>query len=81
MIKSEAPRRVLPPWRSILMLGLIALGLTGLIGRAAYLQAIQSDFLQKKGESRYSRIVEMDVNRGMITDRHGKILAISSPVA
>ncbi len=81
MIKSEAPRRVLPPWRSILMLGLIALGLTSLIGRAAYLQAIQSDFLQKKGESRYSRIVEMDVNRGMITDRHGKILAISSPVA
>jgi len=81
MIKSEAPRRVLPTWRSILMLGLIALGLTSLIGRAAYLQAIQSDFLQKKGESRYSRIVEMDVNRGMITDRHGKILAISSPVA
>lgn len=81
MIKSESPRRVLPPWRAILLLGLIALGLTSLIGRAAYLQAIQSDFLQKKGESRYSRIVEMDVNRGMITDRHGKILAISSPVA
>lgn len=81
MIKSEVPRRVLPPWRAILLMGLIALGLTSLIGRAAYLQAIQSDFLQKKGESRYSRIVEMDVNRGMITDRHGKILAISSPVA
>ena len=39
-----------------------------------------TDFLQEKGESRYSRILEMSANRGMITDRHGEPLAISTPV-
>jgi cell division protein FtsI (penicillin-binding protein 3) len=51
-----------------------------LAGRAIYLQGMHKDFLQEKGESRYSRVVEMNADRGMITDRNGQILAISSPV-
>lgn len=71
----------LPPWRSRLVLSVLILGFIALMGRAAYLQGMHNDFLQEKGESRYSRVVEMNANRGMITDRNGQILAISSPTA
>ncbi|MBP9100263.1 MAG: penicillin-binding protein 2 [Nitrosomonas sp.] len=81
MIKPEVRQIKLSAWRSRLLFGLLALGLIGLAGRAAYLQGMNYDFLQEKGESRYSRIVEMNADRGMITDRNGHILAISSPVA
>ena len=56
------------------------MGLAGLAGRAVYLQGMHNGFLQQKGESRYSRVLEMSANRGMITDRHGEPLAISTPV-
>ena len=81
MIKPEVRQIKLSAWRSLLLFGLLVLGLISLAGRAAYLQGMHHDFLQEKGESRYSRIVEMNADRGMITDRNGHILAISSPVA
>ena len=62
------------------MAAVILLGLVGLAGRAAYLQGMHKGFLQQKGESRYSRVVEISAHRGMITDRHGEPLAISTPV-
>jgi len=71
----------LSPWRSRLVLFLLLLGLAALMGRAAFLQGMHHDFLQEKGESRYSRVIEMNANRGMITDRNGHVLAISSPIA
>lgn len=71
----------LSPWRSRLILSVLVLSFIALMGRAAYLQGMHNDFLQEKGESRYSRVVEMNANRGMITDRNGQILAISSPTA
>ena len=81
MIKPEVRQIKLSAWRSLLLFGLLVLGLISLAGRAAYLQGMHHDFLQEKGESRYSRVVEMNADRGMITDRNGHILAISSPVA
>lgn len=74
------PHIILSAWRSRLLVALLLLGLTGLAGRAAYLQGMHNGFLQQKGESRYSRILEMSAHRGMITDRHGEPLAISTPV-
>ncbi|PTR15200.1 MULTISPECIES: peptidoglycan D,D-transpeptidase FtsI family protein [unclassified Nitrosospira] len=74
------PHVVLPAGRSRLLAALLVLSLAGLAGRAAYLQGIHNDFLQEKGESRYSRVLEMNANRGMITDRNGEPLAISTPV-
>jgi cell division protein FtsI (penicillin-binding protein 3) len=71
---------VLPAGRSRLLLTLLLLGLAALAGRAAYLQGMNNGFLQQKGESRYGRVLEMSAHRGMITDRHGKPLAISTPV-
>ncbi len=74
------PRIILPAGRSRLLIILLLLGLISLIGRAAYLQGMHNGFLQQKGESRHSRILEMSAHRGMITDRHGEPLAISTPV-
>src|SRR5690606_33574437 len=79
---SESPILALrlPVWRARLMLiGFIGAFLL-LLGRAAYLQAMNEDFLQAKGESRYSRVLEVPATRGKILDRNGDALAISTPV-
>jgi cell division protein FtsI (penicillin-binding protein 3) len=70
----------LPLWRSRMLLVAIAGGFLVLAGRAVYLQGMHNDFLQQKGESRYSRVLEINANRGRITDRNGEALAISTPV-
>lgn len=80
MTAGHAPRIILPAGRSRLLAVCLLLGLMGLAGRAAYLQGMHNGFLQQKGESRYSRILEMNADRGIITDRHGEPLAISTPV-
>jgi cell division protein FtsI (penicillin-binding protein 3) len=69
-----------PLWRSRLMLGLLLLGLVTLAGRAVYLQGFNKDFLQQQGQSRYSRVIEQNAQRGSIRDRNGEVLAISAPV-
>ncbi len=51
-----------------------------LIGRAFYLQVLNNDFLQEKGESRYRRDLEIPASRGRISDRNGDILAVSTPM-
>ena len=70
----------LPAGRSRVMLGLLTLGFAVLIGRAVWLQVLNDDFLQRKGESRYARTLELPAHRGMIADRNGEPLAISTPV-
>lgn len=65
----------------LLMVG-VALGLCSvtLIGRAAYVQLVNSDFYQRQGEARYLRDLPIATSRGMITDRNGEPLAVSTPV-
>jgi len=70
----------LPVWRSRLLLYVFLAGFALLLGRAVYLQGLNNDFLQAKGESRYSRVMEVPANRGRILDRNGEALAISTPV-
>ncbi|MGE0874767.1 MAG: peptidoglycan D,D-transpeptidase FtsI family protein [Burkholderiales bacterium] len=70
----------LPVWRArMLLAGLLAAFLL-VLGRAAYLQGMKTEFLQGKGEARYSRVIEVPATRGRIADRHGDALAISTPV-
>ena len=59
-------------------LGLCAVAL---VGRAAYVQLVNSDFYQRQGEARYLREVPIATSRGMITDRNGEPVAVSTPVA
>ncbi|WP_430232664.1 peptidoglycan D,D-transpeptidase FtsI family protein [Nitrosomonas communis] len=80
MRRDPASSLALPLWRSRLLIMLLLLGLAVLAGRAIYLQGLNKDFLQQQGQSRYSRIVELNAQRGKITDRYGEILAISAPV-
>ena len=80
MMRNISHSGILPGGRSRVLAAVILLGLVGLAGRAAYLQGMHKGFLQQKGESRYSRVVEISAHRGMITDRHGEPLAISTPV-
>jgi cell division protein FtsI (penicillin-binding protein 3) len=70
----------LPAWRSRLLFVLLLAGLATLLVRAVYLQGFHTDFLQQKGDARYGRVVELHAHRGMITDRHGEPLAVSTPV-
>jgi cell division protein FtsI (penicillin-binding protein 3) len=51
-----------------------------LLGRAIYLQGLHRNFLQQKGDQRYSRTINIFAHRGMITDRNNEPLAISTPV-
>ena len=80
MTQNSTPHIILPAWRSRVLAIFLLLSFIGLIVRAVYLQGMHNDFLQQKGESRYSRVIEISAHRGMITDRHGEPLAISTPV-
>ena len=70
----------LPTWRSRFLLYIFIACFALLLGRAVYLQGLNNDFLQAKGESRYSRVIEIPANRGRVLDRNGEALAISTPV-
>ncbi len=67
-------------WRSRLLLVLVCLSFLGLAIRAAYLQGVRHDFLRQKGEARYSRVIDLPANRGVVYDRNGQPLAISTPM-
>ena len=69
-----------PPWRSRVLLLVLLAWFAVLGGRALYLQGLHNDFLQAKGESRYSRVIALSATRGMIVDRNNDPLAISTPV-
>jgi cell division protein FtsI (penicillin-binding protein 3) len=62
------------------VLVLLAAGFAVLIGRAFYLQALNTSFLQAKGEARYSRTIELPASRGKVLDRNGQALAMSTAV-
>ena len=70
----------LPIWRRRLLLIILLLGFAGLFARGIYLQSLHKEFLQQKGDARYSRTLLLQAHRGKITDRNGELLAISSPV-
>jgi cell division protein FtsI (penicillin-binding protein 3) len=67
-------------WRSRMVGLLLMAALLTLVARAFYLQVINNDFLQEKGDSRYRRDIEVSASRGKITDRHGDMLAVSTPM-
>lgn len=79
---TESPvlQLALQGWRSR-MVGLLLMGgFLALVGRGFYLQVINNDFLQQKGDSRYLRDIEISASRGKIVDRNGDMLAVSTPM-
>ena len=80
--RREHPRQTphLPGWRSWTVLAGLLACFGMLAGRAVYLQGLNNAFLQAKGESRYTRSMEITATRGVIVDRNNDLLAISTPV-
>ena len=62
------------------MLLIFMLCSVALIARAVNLQVMETDFLQGQGKARYLREVTLASTRGVITDRNGEPLAVSTPV-
>jgi cell division protein FtsI (penicillin-binding protein 3) len=81
MRRSKREADVAPArWRAHLLLALLALGAGVLVARAVYLQVIHKGFLEKQGDARFTRVAKLSANRGMILDRNGDALAVSTPV-
>ncbi|WP_028240323.1 peptidoglycan D,D-transpeptidase FtsI family protein [Stutzerimonas azotifigens] len=77
MIRLEG---ALYPWRVRLVLLLLA-GMVGAIGwRIVSLQVVDQHFLQSQGDARSVRHIPIPAHRGLITDRNGEPLAVSTPV-
>jgi cell division protein FtsI (penicillin-binding protein 3) len=75
-------KSVTPPYRMrhYVVLGGLMFGFALLAGRAVDLRLNHHDFLQRQGDARHLRVVRVPAHRGIITDRHGEPLAISTPV-
>ena len=81
MSLAAAPALVrLPVWRARFVMFAFLAAFAVLLARAVVLQALETEFLQGKGDARYSRLLEVPATRGRVLDRHGDALAISTPV-
>lgn len=67
-------------WRYILMLCLMSGAMGILLWRMVDLTITDQQFLKSQGDARSVRTIPVTAYRGMITDRHGEPLAVSSPV-
>ncbi|VAW48047.1 Cell division protein FtsI [Peptidoglycan synthetase] [hydrothermal vent metagenome] len=67
--------------RDVIVFFLIVLGFLGIIGQAFSVQILKTDFLQNEADKRQSRTIEIPAYRGEIYDRHGTLLALSTPMA
>ena len=66
--------------RVLLVGGAMALCSVALVGRAFHLQVVDNEFYRKQGDERILREIAIPTSRGMITDRNGEPLAVSTPV-
>jgi cell division protein FtsI (penicillin-binding protein 3) len=68
------------PGRRVLLLLCMGLAAAVLVWRAVCLQVLDKQFLLNQGQARHLRVVTLPAHRGMIQDRNGEPLAISTPV-
>ena len=67
-------------WRHYSIVIVFGCCVVALCGRVGYLAVTQKDFLQEQGDARSVRAVSIPAMRGMVVDRHGEALAVSTPV-
>lgn len=67
-------------WRLNLVRVMFVLFVAVLCWRLADLQILNPEFLRNQGDARHLRQVPVAAHRGMLLDRHGEALAISTPV-
>ncbi|WP_442969212.1 peptidoglycan D,D-transpeptidase FtsI family protein [Pseudomonas sp. Q1-7] len=78
MMKLEG---ALYPWRFRVVLGLLAIMVGAISWRIVDLHVIDHDFLKAHGDARSVRHIPIPAHRGLITDRNGEPLAVSTPVS
>ena len=67
-------------WRYRLVIVAILLVATAIIARTVQLHVFEVDFLISEGDKRYLRSESLPAHRGVVYDRKGKPLAVSTPV-
>ncbi|KPP98288.1 penicillin-binding protein 2 [Marinobacter sp. HL-58] len=67
-------------WRYGTVLGVFLLVVGVLAWRLVDLHVVDNEFLRKQGDVRTIRVESIDAHRGVVTDRHGESLAVSTPV-
>ena len=67
-------------WRMRLTLALLFGGFAALSARAVYLQSWNTEFLNEEGDKRAQRVAPIQAYRGVISDRRGEPVAVSTPV-
>ncbi|TXR51992.1 peptidoglycan D,D-transpeptidase FtsI family protein [Reinekea thalattae] len=67
-------------WRYMTIQILLLALLSVTVWRVVYLQVLQKDFLISEGTSRWQRVEVVTAPRGMLSDRYGKPVAVSTPV-
>lgn len=73
-------QRIAANWRYGFVLGAFLLVIAALCVRLLDLHVIDNDFLRKQGDVRTIRIESIDAHRGVVADRYGEPLAVSTPV-
>jgi cell division protein FtsI (penicillin-binding protein 3) len=68
------------PGRRAFILLCMGLAAVTLVWRAVCLQVLDKEFLLSQGEARHLRVVSLPAHRGVIQDRNGEPLAVSTPV-
>ena len=66
--------------RRAFVLGVFLLLALALVGRAFQLQVLDRTFYKKQGDVRQIRTLPLAAHRGMLLDRNGEPLAVSSPI-
>ncbi len=71
---------MLRKWRQYTLASLLCVAVAGVIWRLIELNVLERPFLLRQSKARILRTVNIPAYRGMITDRNGAPLAISTPV-
>ena len=66
--------------RFVVLVSCFILAMAGVSARAFYLQVLNAPFLLSQGEARVVRTEIIPAHRGLITDRNGMALAVSTPL-
>lgn len=73
-------RGALYPGRFIVVTVLLLAMVGAIVGQIVNLHVIDHDFLKEQGDARSVRHIDIPAHRGLITDRNGEPLAVSTPV-
>ena len=76
----ESFRHAIRQWRLLLIMLAMLLCVVAIAWKLSALHILQRDFLQGQGDARTIRTIPLVANRGLITDRNGEPLAVSTPV-